>query len=253
MTGCIDLNADLGESSDANAITRDIAIMEVVTSANIACGGHAGSEKLMIAMLEAAKKNGVSAGAHPAYPDRENFGRVSMHIGHDRLFASLCAQMDTLKKLADERSISINQVKPHGALYNNAADNPALAKLVTAAAHRVFPDARLYGLAGSAMADAAREALADFVAEAFIDRQYTPAARLASRSLPGAVLEQEADRIAQALSLTINGKITLPGGGEIAIDAQTLCLHSDSEGALATARAVRGALQSADIEIAAPK
>ena len=245
MARRIDLNADLGESEAPEDIARDIAIMDIVTSANIACGGHAGNDATMKVMLEAAAERGVAAGAHPSYPDRANFGRVSMDIGEEDLFKSLIGQMEMLKDLAEQRAVPVCHVKPHGALYNDMVENPDLMQTIARASRKVFPNATLVGLA-------AKDMELSFIREAFIDRLYTPEGRLVPRSEAGAVVESNEERIAQALMLTEKGKAIASNGEEIQIDATTLCLHSDSDGALETARLVRRALEGAGIEVTAP-
>jgi 5-oxoprolinase (ATP-hydrolysing) subunit A len=253
MAQRIDLNADLGESEDAADISRDIAIMDVVSSVNIACGGHAGSERVMRILLNAAKERGIAVGAHPSYPDRENFGRIAMLMDDDDLTASLIEQLQAMQALAVEMGVVVHHVKPHGALYNDMANSEALSDLVCRAAREVFPNAVLVGLASSKTQKLADDREQPFVAEAFVDRRYTNRSRLVSRSENGAVIEDQAERVAQALSLAKFGTAMAATGEDIGIDAQTLCLHSDSDGALQTARAVRIALEKEGIEIAAPR
>jgi UPF0271 protein len=253
MANRIDLNADLGESEDAADIERDVAIMEIVSSVNIACGGHAGSERVMRILLNAAKDRGIAVGAHPSYPDLENFGRKSMVIGDDDLTASLIDQMRMIQVIADEIGVAIQHVKPHGALYNDMANSEVLSDLVYDASRKVFPNAALVGLASSETQKLAEKRGQPFVAEAFVDRRYTSQGRLVPRSETGAVIENQGERVAQALRIAKDGKAFAISGEDIAIAAQTLCLHSDSDGALQTARAVRFALEKEGIEIAAPQ
>lgn len=251
MAGKIDLNADLGESADSDAVARDVAMMEIISSANIACGGHAGDTATMRAMLIAAKAHGVCAGAHPSYPDRANFGRVSMAIEPRELQSSLEAQIADFYAQAVAQNIAVTHVKPHGALYNDAADDPALAAIIAVAVRNAAPNAALVGLAGSAMADAAARYGLRFIGEGFLDRRYTGHGRLVPRQQSGAVIEAQAHRIAQGLSLAHGKQITAIDGEPVSITAQTLCLHSDSAGALESASAVRAALEAAGIRIAA--
>jgi 5-oxoprolinase (ATP-hydrolysing) subunit A len=253
MARQIDLNADLGESEDAADIARDMAIMDVVSSVNIACGGHAGSERVMRILLNAAKERGIAVGAHPSYPDRENFGRIAMVMDDDDLTASLIEQLQAMQALAVEMGVVVHHVKPHGALYNEMANSEELSDLVCRAARVVFPNAVLVGLASSETQSLADDRDQPFVAEAFVDRRYTSNGRLVPRSDAGAVIENQAERVAQALSLAKFGRATAATGEDIAIAAQTLCLHSDSDGALQTARVVRLALENEGIKIAAPR
>ncbi len=252
MTRSIDLNCDLGEYDTPEALARDRAIMAQISSANIACGGHAGNERTMALMLEAAKAAGVAAGAHPSYPDRENFGRVSMKMCDDDLVAALSKQIEALKHQAEKAGVALTHVKPHGQLYNDAADSAALAGLIAKAIADTLPGAAYVGLAQSEMARAAEEAGLRFVAEGFADRRYDARARLVSRKEAGAVLESEAERIAQTLSLARGEPIHSKEGSLIDPDVDSICLHSDSEGALATAHDIRAALDAAGIAVKAP-
>lgn len=251
MSRSIDLNADLGEFDDPQALARDRAIMAYISSANIACGGHAGNDRTMTEMLEASAAANVAAGAHPSYPDRENFGRTSMKMADDALLQSLIGQITVLQRHADTRGIVLAHVKPHGQLYNDAADNLHLAELIAHAISAALPRAAYVGLAGSEMANAARTAGLDFIAEGFADRRYDARARLVSRKEPGAVLENAAERIEQALDLARGDPIHNKEGGLIDLGVDSICLHSDSDGALASARDIRAALDKAGIKVAA--
>lgn len=248
VTHSIDLNADLGEDEIAEGIARDIAIMDIVSSCNIACGGHAGSPETMRAMLVAAKAKGVAAGAHPAYPDRANFGRVSMEIDPARLTASLLEQVKAIAAIAADIGAEITHLKPHGALYNDAQDNENLADVIVAVAD--VAKLALVGMAGSILHRKADEAGVRFIAEAFIDRRYTEHSRLVPRTENGAVIANDADRVQQGLALAEGTAIAADNGSQT-IRADTLCLHSDSAGALATAKAMRRALEREGISIVA--
>jgi len=251
MSRSIDLNADLGEFADAEALARDRAIMACISSANIACGGHAGTDRTMLDMLEASAAANVAAGAHPSYPDRENFGRTSMKMADDVLLESLTGQITLLKRHGDARGVVLAHVKPHGQLYNDAADNLHLAELIAHAISATLPRAAYVGLAGSKMANAARAAGLTFIAEGFADRRYNARARLVSRKEPSAVLENAAERIEQALDLARGDPIHNKEGGLVDLLVDSICLHSDSEGALASARDIRAALDKAGIKVAA--
>lgn len=252
MNRAIDLNCDLGEYDTPEALARDTAIMAQISSANIACNGHAGNDRTMVMMLEASKVAGVAAGAHPSYPDRENFGRVSMKMCDDDLVTSLTQQIEALKAHAKEHGVTLTHVKPHGQLYNDAADSAPLARLISKAISNTLPTAAYVGLAGSEMAVAAHEAGQRFIAEGFADRRYDARGRLVSRKEAGAVLESEDERIAQALSLARGEPIHSKEGGLIDPDVGSICLHSDSEGALASARDIRAALDAAGISVRTP-
>lgn len=249
MVRMIDLNADLGESTDAADIGRDIAMLQYVSSANIACGGHAGDAETMKAMVNAARSAKVSIGAHPSYPDREGFGRRSIDIETPDLRSSLSQQIEALCRTARLHNTALTHVKPHGALYNDAADDSGLAQLIADLVKEVVPDAALVGLSGGAMAEAAKQAGLRFIAEGFIDRRYDAQGRLVPRSMAGAVIEEEEARIGQALALAKGAAIMAHDGTQIDIAADSLCLHSDSNGALNSAKHIHSALGQAGIAI----
>lgn len=246
----IDLNADLGEDDSAAGIARDIAIMDVVSSCNIACGGHAGSDETMRAMLIAAKAKKISAGAHPSYPDRTNFGRISMAIDPIALEASLLDQIKTVTEIAAELETDITHLKPHGALYNDAQDDEILAEMLVEIAQG--EGLKLVGMASSVIHQKAGERDLPFISEAFIDRRYTERARLLPRTEKGAIIADNDERAEQGLALAQGKSIVTAENQLKVIQAETLCLHSDSNGALATAIAMRRALELEGISIAAP-
>lgn len=249
----IDLNADLGEFDNSEALDRDCAIMAQISSANIACGGHAGNDHSMRLMLEACLENRVAAGAHPSYPDKANFGRVSMTLDEDVLLASLIDQIELLKVHAQKAKVSLMHVKPHGQLYNDAADSLPLARLIATAISKTLPEASYVGLSGSEMAIAAQESGLHFVAEGFADRRYNARGRLVSRKESDAVLENSEERISQALALAKGEPIHSREGTLIDLSVGSICLHSDSDGALATARDIRTALDKTGIMVRAPR
>lgn len=247
----IDLNADLGEDESPEGIARDLAIMEVITSCNIACGGHAGSAANMKIMINAAAERNVAAGAHPSYPDRANFGRKSMNISINDLKDSIKQQFETIRNIAYENGQSLHHIKPHGALYNDAQDDPVLAKLfVNLALGEELP---LVGMTGSFMQNMASQCHLEFISEAFIDRRYNDQGRLVSRSKVGAVLTDDNDRLHQGFALATAENIRTETGNSITITADTLCLHADSEGSLNTARQMRKMLENAGIIVATPE
>lgn len=241
MSKTIDLNADLGEDESPEGIARDLAIMKVVSSCNIACGGHAGSARSMEMMLRAAKQHNVSAGAHPSYPDRDNFGRTRMEISVKGLSANLHDQLEDITAIAKLVGVELFHLKPHGALYNDAQDNPELSDLLVALAKK--EELALVGMADTILAEKARNSGIRFIAEAFVDRRYDDHARLVSRSVEGAVIAEEEQRLDQALALANAAPITTVSGSFLTVPAETLCLHSDSEGALETAYAIRRGIE----------
>lgn len=247
MTAVIDLNADLGEDESRDGTARDIAIMDVVSSCNIACGGHAGSPESMRTMLAAAKSRQIAPGAHPSYPDRSGFGRRSMDIAMEDLEACLSGQLREITGIAEQVGVPLTHLKPHGALYNDAQDDPGLASLLVTIATR--SGLALVGMPGSLIQQKSAERGLFFIAEAFVDRRYTAGGRLVPRSEEGAVIADESERIRQGLALATGGALTAQDGTALQVQAQSLCLHSDSDGALETARKMRLALEEAGIAI----
>ncbi|MEW4466551.1 5-oxoprolinase subunit PxpA [Parasphingorhabdus sp. JC815] len=250
MTDMIDLNADLGEDESAEGIARDIAIMDIVSSCNIACGAHAGSPETMRAMLIAANEKGISAGAHPSYPDRANFGRKTMSMDKSSLTRSLLEQLESIDSIAKDVGTVLTHLKPHGALYNDAQDNESLADILVSLAQS--KKLALVCMADSIIQQKAREKGVRFVSEAFIDRRYTKYSRLVPRTVDGAVIHDNEMRVKQGLALAQGKPITTIENQFRIIEAETLCLHSDSDDALTTAKEIRYALEQAGIAIAAP-
>lgn len=250
MSRSIDLNADLGEQPEEQA--RDMALMQVISSCNIACGGHAGDEASMAAMLRAARAAGVAAGAHPSYPDRAAFGRVSLDMSLTDLIGSLLKQIRALEAVAKAEGVPLTHIKPHGMLYNDLADRPDMARAVADALQSAFPHLAQVGLAHSASEIAAQQAGARFIAEGFVDRGYTPARRLVPRSQPGALIASDADRAAQAIAIAKSEPIAANDGSLIHVMAQSLCIHSDSPGAEQTALRIADEMAVLGIKIQAP-
>jgi len=247
MTTVIDLNADLGEDENPEGIARDIAIMDIVSSCNIACGGHAGSPLTMRTMLAAAKSRNITPGAHPSYPDRIGFGRQSMDITLADLETSLKSQLHNITVIAADVGVSLTHLKPHGALYNDAQDDPALSTLLVEIA--AGTGLALVGMPGSLIQKKAVESRISFISEAFIDRRYSGNGRLVPRSEAGAVIADEDERIRQGLALAKGTMLTAQDGTALTVKADSLCLHSDSNGALETAKKMRLALENAGIVI----
>lgn len=240
----IDLNADMGEYANDAEQANEAEIMPLVSSCSIACGGHAGDDETMRITARLAKTHSVSIGAHPSYPDREGFGRRSLDFKEDELLSALKAQIAALKQILDEEGLPLAHVKPHGALYNDAAKNIALARLVAEAAGNIA----LVGPPGSALAKAAQERAPRFAAEGFVDRLYLASGALTPRERPGAIIAGAEARAKQALAIA-EGRDVAASDGALVVKAQTLCIHSDSPGAAETATAVRAALQGAGFSI----
>ncbi len=243
----IDLNADLGEG----ALT-DGELLAIVSSCNVACGGHAGDAASMAATIAAAKANGVVVGAHPSYPDREGFGRRSSYINAGELGAPFEKQLSDLLVVAGESGVRIGHVKPHGALYNDAARDRGLAEVICSSISGLDPTLRLVGPPGSALEAAARQAGLAFIAEGFVDRAYRVDGSLVSRSEPGAVYGDPGRASRQAVEIATGRVVATPDGHHVPLSVETLCIHGDTPGAVEIARAVRSALESAGLDIRAP-
>ncbi|HET7786635.1 MAG TPA: 5-oxoprolinase subunit PxpA [Myxococcales bacterium] len=240
----MDLNADLGEGMD------DAAILPFLTSANVACGLHAGGPLIMDRTVALALERGVRVGAHPSYADRENFGRTAQQLPREEVCALVLYQVAALDGIVRARGGSLAHVKAHGALYNQAARDLDLACAIADAVRAFRRGLHLVGLAGSAQIEAARAAGLRAVGEAFADRRYLPDGSLMPRSQAGAVLDDPDEAAGQALSIASEGFAVASDGSRVRIDAQTLCLHGDTPGAVLIARAVRQRLEQAGVEIA---
>ncbi|NUF48524.1 5-oxoprolinase subunit PxpA [Gilliamella sp. ESL0250] len=249
MTKCIDLNSDLGESFGQWQMGNDEALLKVVSSANIACGFHAGSPAGILKTLKAAKANHVEVGAHVGYPDLVGFGRRNMDIAADELTADVIYQIGALKGLAASIGAKVSYVKPHGALYNTIAHDKRQAMAVIDALCSVDSTLILVALAGSKLIEWAKENGLRVVAEAFADRVYHADGTLVSRKEAGAVLHDPdlvADRMLQLVS---DGGVTSVDGQFVGIEAGSICVHGDSAGALTMAQKVREKLQQNGINI----
>lgn len=240
----IDLNADMGEYANPEQQACEAALMPLLSSCSIACGGHAGNEETMRITARLAKQYGVSIGAHPSYPDRDGFGRRKIDIAIDDLLFSLQEQIESLRHILDLEKLRLSHVKPHGALYNAAAQDAALAEALVKAAGAAI----IVGPPDSALEAAAREAGRAFAKEGFVDRLYQASGALTPRTQPGAVIADIKKRAAQAAAIA-QGKRFPSADGDLAINADTLCIHSDSPGAVETAQAVRKALNAASFQI----
>jgi 5-oxoprolinase (ATP-hydrolysing) subunit A len=245
----IDLNADVGESYGAWAMGDDEALIPLVTSVNVACGAHAGDPLVMQRTIELAARHGVAIGAHPGYPDRDGFGRRDMAMSPAELRASLLFQLGALGAFAGQAGVPLHHVKPHGALYNRAARDAALAETIAQAVHAFDPGLVLVGLAGSLLVDAGRSAGLRVAAEAFVDRAYERDGSLRSRRLPGAVLASPEEAAEQALSIVSLGRVAAHDGGTVEVHADTLCIHGDTPRAAEYARQVRRALEDAGVTV----
>jgi len=246
MTTSLDLNADVGEG-----FPNDAALLAIVSSASIACGGHAGSEASMRAALAGAKSNGVIAGAHPGFIDPEHFGRRRLEIGADELTRQMRQQLENLTALAREEGVELRYVKLHGALANMAAEDEHVASIAFAAVRNHDPHLAILAIDNSAQIAAAEALGLTVVLEAYADRAYQPNGLLVPRSEPDAVLHN-AELIAQrAVRLATRGELVAADGTAIATAARSLCIHGDTDDAVKIALAVRDTLSEAGIGIAA--
>jgi UPF0271 protein len=247
----IDLNCDMGELSEAISDGSQEALMPSLTSVNIACGGHAGDEQTMKATIEQALRWKLAVGAHPGYPDRANFGRLELDLPAETISDSVFEQVRALAEIASGCGVRIAHVKPHGALYNQAARNRILAEAIAQGVTRWNRDVVLVGLAGSPMLDVFREAGFAVAAEAFADRRYEPDGSLRSRRFDDALILDPAEASRQALSIVQRGIAMTSSGIEVAVNAQTLCIHGDTPGAPGIAAAVTQSLRAAGVTLSA--
>lgn len=251
----IDLNADIGEADTADWAASEAAILTAVSSANIACGGHAGDTTSMRTTVRLAKQHGVAIGAHPAYPDRANFGRHSLVLGDDitakALAETLRAQVLALAEICDAEGAELAHLKPHGALYNDAVFEAQKADLIAQVMVDLPMKLTLLGGPNSQMGRAAADHDLRFVAEGFIDRRYTEDGHLLSRKIDGAVIADEAERLAQAVALATTGKVQTQSGKTLILETRSLCVHGDSAGAVETAKQARTALEAAGLSVQA--
>ncbi|MDG9978256.1 LamB/YcsF family protein [Ectopseudomonas oleovorans] len=245
----IDLNSDLGESFGQWCMGDDAAMLDIVTSANVACGFHAGDPAGILRTLRAAAAKGVTIGAHVAYPDLVGFGRRNMDIASFDLTADVIYQIGALQALATAAGTSVRYVKPHGALYNTIAHDTRQALAVIEAIRAVDARLVLVALAGSPLVELARGEGLTCIAEAFADRAYTPQGTLVSRREPGAVLH-DAEQVAQRmLRLVQTGTVEAIDGSTTHIDADSICVHGDSPGAIQMAREVRQLLEQSGVSL----
>lgn len=240
----IDFNCDLGEGTG-----NDEAIMPFISSASIACGYHAGDEATMKATVALCKKYNVAIGAHPSFPDKENFGRTNMQLPADEIYDIVCRQIEQLIEIAYQQYKRLQHVKPHGALYNMAAKDMVIANAIAKAVKDCNESLLLFGLPGSKMEMAAKNYGLSFIGEAFADRTYQPGGSLTPRTAVNALIEDEAQSIAQVLQLVNDKTITAVNGDIINVNSQTICLHGDGKQAVQFAEALHGILLSKGITI----
>lgn len=242
----IDVNADLGEGC-----ANDAALLKLVSSANIACGFHAGDAQTMLTCVREALRNGVAVGAHPSFPDRENFGRTAMQLPADIVYAQVLYQIGALSAMVRAEGGKLQHVKPHGMLYNQAADDAQLADAIAGAVHDVDPALILVGLAGSELIRAGNNWGLITRQEVFADRGYRRDGRLVPRSEPGALIDDDNVALAQTLEMVLEGRVKSIDGDYAPVQAQTVCLHGDGEHALLFARRLHAAFAQRGVIVSA--
>lgn len=248
----VDLNCDMGESFGPWPMGNDAALMQYISSANIACGFHAGDPVVMQQTIRLALKHHVAIGAHPGYPDLQGFGRRAMQLTPNEVYALVLYQIGALKTLLEAEGGRLRHVKAHGALYNTAAKDRATADAVARAVLNAGGDLILYGLSGSALIEAGKALRLRTCSEVFADRSYQDDGSLTPRSQANALIEDPATAVAQALQLARDQKVNSLSGRELPMLAQTICLHGDGAHAVEFAGAIFRAFQQAGITIQAP-
>jgi len=233
----IDINSDMGEMSSLLSDGTYEKLMDHVTSINVACGGHAGDEDMMVDMVFMANKKAVNVGAHPSYPDKENFGRIDIHMDTNELLDTVRKQIQLLVDISADNGVTLSHVKPHGALYNRAVIDEDIAQTIGEAIIQVDPLLKVMGLAGSKMLSVFDGLGLDTMAEAFADRTYEPDGTLRNRKFNDALITDPNQAAQQTLAI-INGYVVSVDGTEVPIEAQTLCIHSDTANAVEIAKAV---------------
>ena len=247
----IDLNCDMGESFGAYEMGNDEAVLDHVSSANIACGFHAGDPRTMHRTVRMALDRGVAIGAHPGLPDLQGFGRRPMSLSRTEAYDCVIYQVGALSGFAQALGGKLTYVKAHGALYNMAAKDPALAEAIAGAVADYDDNLAFYGLAGSELIRAAQTAGLRAVSEVFADRSYQDDGSLTPRTQPGAMIEDVEVSVAQVRRMVLEGMVRSVSGKEVAVQADTLCIHGDQPGALAFVRRIRDELARAGVDVRA--
>lgn len=241
----IDLNSDLGEGA-----LFDADIIPLITSANVACGFHAGDSALMKKTVELCKENSVSFGAHPGYPDRENFGRTNMDVTPEQVYEYTLYQLGALGAFAKANGVKMSHVKPHGAMYNMAAKNAELSNAIVDAVKDYDDSLILLALSGSEMIKAAKSKGIKYASEVFADRAYESDGTLRARKLEGSMITDENEAINRVIRMIKEGKVTSYTGDDIDIEAHSVCVHGDGEKALDFVRALNKAFVENGIKTA---
>ncbi len=247
----IDINSDVGESFGAYSLGADADLMKSITSANIACGFHAGDPTVMRKTVRLARDAGVAVGVHPGFPDLVGFGRRELNATPSEVEDLVIYQIGALAAAAQAEGIRLQHVKPHGALFNMAVGDRALADAIARAVAAVDPALILFGLPGSEILNAGRGAGLRVAAEVFADRAYEPDGSLTSRRKPGAVLHDRHAVVSRAVQMVQTGVVTATDGSTLRLEADTICVHGDTPGAGALASELRAGLEAAGIRVVA--
>jgi len=245
----IDLNSDLGESFGPWSMGDDAAMLGIVTSANVACGGHASDPDTMAKTLALAVERSVVVGAHPGYLDREGFGRRVIPMSTQEIAHMVAAQFGTLDSLATLSNTSVRYLKPHGALGNLAADDVSVAQAIASTLKIIAPDVAILAISGTALEHEARQAGVKVYSEIFADRAYTPTGRLVPRSQPGAVIHDAQEAAERLLRFLDSGLMPTVDGKPIALNVHSVCVHGDTPGAVEMATLIRRKLETAGVSI----
>jgi UPF0271 protein len=247
----MDLNCDLGESSPhwQYSLERDIRLLDYISSMNLACGFHAGDPHTMHIMVQNAQDRGVAVGAHPSYPDKENFGRISIPMTEREIYDMVLYQLGSLQSFLKVHDAAMHHVKPHGALYNDAARDPLIAESIVSAIVDFDPHLIIYGLSGSTLIDIALKKGLHTASEVFADRAYLSDASLAPRNREGAVIESVERAVLQSSQMITSGKVESLEGGIVTVKAETLCIHGDGKQALPLAMALQEMIRSLGMEL----
>ena len=248
----IDLNCDMGESFGAWKMGDDAGIMPLITSANIACGYHAGDPGTIRKTVELAVTHGVAVGAHPGFPDLQGFGRRAMKVSPQELYDMILYQCGAVAAFARAAGTQLHHVKCHGMLYNVSAMDEALSDAIARAVKDLGGGVKLYALSNSKMMEAGKRHGVDTLGEVFADRSYQDDGTLTPRGTPGAMIEEESRSVEQALRMVEEGVVVSQSGKRVPVSAGTLCLHGDQPGAVKFATALRAAFASRGLELSRP-
>ncbi|MHB8904558.1 MAG: 5-oxoprolinase subunit PxpA [Melioribacteraceae bacterium] len=249
MKNNIDINSDVGERPEALISGSEEKLISLISSANIACGGHAGDAHSILEIMKLCKKYNVGIGAHPSYPDRLNFGRIELNLSAEEITQFVYYQVESFVRIADANGFEVNHIKPHGALYNVAAKDEKTAIAISNGISKISKKFILYGLANSIMIDVWRNEGFNVEAEAFADRRYEDDGSLRSRKFLDAVYSDPEEAAQQALLIAQEGKVFSVSGQEIMIDADTICIHSDTENSIEFLTEIRNKFLESGIEI----